>query len=77
MAECDKSKDLELTERTLVFKLEKEVRAMFEWTGWEDGTDDEPRAALLRVRSTLQDIESLRKIMNALSADCRETEGHT
>jgi hypothetical protein len=52
-----------------VFKLEKEVRAMFEWTGWEDGTDDEPRAALLRVRSTLQDIESLRKIMNALSAE--------
>jgi len=61
--------DLELTERTLVFKLEKEVRAMFEWTGWEDNVDDEPRMALLRVRSTLQDIESLRKIMNAVSAE--------
>jgi hypothetical protein len=55
-------------ESALIVELEKKVRAMFEFTGWEDGVDDDARMAVLRVQSLLNDIASIRKISQSFSA---------
>lgn len=55
-------------ETALTVELEKKVRAMFEFTGWADGVDDDARMAVLRVQSLLNDISSIRKIRQSFSA---------
>lgn len=62
-------------EIALLKLLEKRVRRMFTWTGWEDNCDAEPAAAVLKVMKTLDDMDAARKIMRAARKRPARTSG--
>ena len=54
-------------------KLERKVRKMFAFTGWDDDIDGEPAACVHAVEQALDDIESARRLFR----DQKRPEGKT
>lgn len=62
-------------EIALLKLLERRVRRMFTWTGWEDDVDDEPRRAVLKVMETLNQMDDARKVMRAARRKAKHPNG--
>jgi hypothetical protein len=65
--------DLEVAEAKLLRKLEKSIRAMFSYTGWDEDCDEEPAITVKRVEKALKDLDAFRQARSAISAG--ETNG--
>lgn len=52
-------------EIALLRLLEKRVRRMFTWSGWEENCDAEPAVAVQKVMETLNEMDAARHVMRA------------
>jgi hypothetical protein len=66
-------RELEI-ELTALEALEKRVRAMFAFSGWEDGVDDDARESVEQVMRCLDDLEAVRRLFNLKREDAEIAE---
>lgn len=59
-------------ELRLLRVLEKRMRKMFAFTGWEDDVDDEARVTVQKVEQALDDLVAARRILIAAFSESKD-----
>lgn len=62
--------DLKLSESEMVLLrlLERRVREMFAYSGWEENTDDDAKMTVIRVQDALDNLDAVKRVISGCAS---------